>query len=399
MIKTFEYRLYSTVRQRRLLTACLAESRCLYNEMLQATEEHHENTGEFLFKYALTAQFKGRSGPHVPASTVEMLADRLDKALKRRIIQRGRGKRAGFPRFKGPNRWHSIQLRQWGKDVSFEEGRLKVPAKLGRNIKVKQHRPLGDEPKTAHLTLRADGHWYVLIVCDVEKLLSQPDRAIVGLDVGLKTFLADSEGNTVENPRHYRRSKKNLRRAQRKMCRRKKGSKRCNKAAREVAKIHLKIARQRKDFLHKVARRYADGYSTLVVEDLKVVGMVRNRCLASSIHDASWSKFIEILEYKAESVCARVVKVPARLTTQKCHGCNKVVPKPLSVRMHVCPHCGHAEDRDVNAARNFLSAWTGPSEANVTDSRERAPRSRLPLGSGVVTRPPVGKCAPGCTMP
>ena len=377
MIKTSEYRLYPNRCQRQLLIACLAESRRLYNEMLEQVQDHYAATGKFLFKYALCERFKGRGGEPVPASTLQTLADRLDKALKRFIECRSRGKPAGFPRFKSPNRWHTIQLRQWGKDASLREGRLKVPAKLGKSIKLKQHRPIEGEPKTAHLKLRADGHWYVLVVCDVGEVPpTRTDGAAVGLDVGLKVFLADSAGNMVENPRHYRSSQKKLRRVQRKMCRREKGSKRRKKAAREVAKTHLKIARQRKDFLHKVARKYAENYSTIVVEDLNVAGMVKNHHLASSIHDAGWSKFIEILEHKAESAGARVVKVPARFTTQECNGCHELVPKPPYVRVHLCPQCGYSEDRDVNAAKNILWARTGPSERNVTGCCERAPISR-----------------------
>jgi putative transposase len=346
--------------------ACLAESRRLYNEMIEQVQSHYAATGEFLFKYALCARFKVRGGEPVPACTLQALADRLDKALRRFLERRSQGKPAGFPRFKSPNRWHTIQLRQWSKDVYLREGRLKVPAKLGKSIKLKQDRPLEGEPKTAHLKLRADGHWYVLVVCDVgEAPPTRTGGAAVGLDVGLKKFLADSVGNTVENPRYYRRSRKKLRRVQRRTCRRQKGSKRRKKAA-----------RQRKDFLHKVARKYTENYATIFVEGLNVAGMVKNHHLASSIHDAGWSKFIEILEHKAESAGARVVKVSARFTTQECNRCHELVPKPLSVRIHLCPQCGYAEDRDVNAAKNNLVARTGPSERNVTGCCERAPRSR-----------------------
>ncbi len=134
-----------------------------------------------------------------------------------------------------------------------------------------------------------------------------------------------------------------------------------------MAKVHPKIARQRKDFLHKTARRYAEVYETIVVEDLNLAGMVKNRHLAKSIAEASWSKFVEILEQKAESAGARLVKVPAHFTTQQCGECRELVPKSPSVRIHTCPHCGHTADRDVNAAKNILQAWTGPSERNVAD--------------------------------
>jgi putative transposase len=378
MWRTFEYRLYPNRRQRELLMSCLIESRFLYNEMLAVVKDHYGQTGQFLFKYDLMSRFKGRGGSHVPASTVQTVADRLDKALKHFLARREHGKKVGFPRFKGPNRWHSITLRQWGRDASFKDGRLAVPKKLGSSLKLKLHRPFEGKPKRANLTLRADGKWYVLIVCDLGEPPTHGDGPAVGLDVGLKVFLADSNGTTVENPRYHVRSRKRLRRKQRALCRKNAGSKRRKKAARSVAKVHLKVARQRKDFLHKVARRYVDRYATITVEQLNVAGMAKNRHLASAIHDASWSKFVDILEGKAESAGSRVVKVSAHFTTQRCSNCRQLVPKSLSVRTHLCASCGHVENRDVNAAKNILLAWTGPSELNVTGCRERAPRSRLP---------------------
>ena len=220
--------------------------------MLEVVKDHHDETGGFFNRYDLTNRFKGRGGEHVPQSTVQTLANRLDKALKRFLHRRELGQKVGFPRFKSPNRWHYGS----GRDVFLdsETKRLHVPKKLGGRIKVKRHRPLEGTPKTAHLVLRADGHWYALIVCDLGEAPEKRDGSAVGLDVGLRVFLADSEGERVENPRCYRRSQKNLRRAQRKLCRRKKGSNRRMKAARHVAKRHLKIARQRKDHAHKTAR-------------------------------------------------------------------------------------------------------------------------------------------------
>ncbi len=336
----------------------MAESRHLYNEMLMASRSEYKATGKVLFKHQLTKLFKGRGGAHVPATTVQTLADRLDKALRRYLVSKKRGGTAGFPRFKSPNRWHSIHLRQYGKArdafLDTEGRRLRVPGKLGRAIKIKQHRPLEGVPKSAYLVLRADGKWYVLIVCELGARPTERNGLAVGIDVGLKVFLTDSDGGTVENPRHYRKAQRRLRRKQRALCRKKKGSKRRKKAARNVAKTHLKTARRRKDFQHKVAKRYVERYATIVVEDLNVAGMVRNRHLAKAINDASWFKFVEMLESEAERAGSRVVKVPARFTTQRCYTCGKLVPKPLSVRTHVCASCGHTEDRDLNAAKNIL---------------------------------------------
>jgi hypothetical protein len=149
---------------------CLMESRALYNEMLQTLKAQYEESATFPTKYDLTARFKGRGGEHVPAATVQTLADRLSKALKRYLHMKDLGVPVGFPRFKTPNRWHSIQLRQYApsRDVWLDDdgAHLHIPAKLGKLVKIKLHRPLEGTPVTAHLVLRADGHWYALIVCE-----------------------------------------------------------------------------------------------------------------------------------------------------------------------------------------------------------------------------------------
>jgi putative transposase len=376
-MRTFEYRLYPNCAQRQQLVACLAESRAIYNEMLAALKAQYETDGTFPSKYDLNLRFKGRGGESVPATTVQTLADRLSKALKRFLQIKDLGLPVGFPRFKTANRWHSIQLRQYEthRDVWLDEDgkHLHMPAKLGRLFKVKLHRPLAGTPVTAHLVLRADNHWYVLIVCETTpqdafgeahpaQVGTQVDtqagceHSAIGLDVGLKVFLADSEGGMVENPHHYRRGQKRLAHAQRTVSRRTQGSQRRRKASREVACKHLKTARQRRDFHFKTAKRYAERYSRICVEDLNVAGMARNHSLAKSIHDASWSAFLDILTDKAERAGHVVVRVPARFTTQKCSRCGEYVEKSLSVRTHLCPCCGLVEDRDVNAAKNILQA-------------------------------------------
>src|SRR5215208_1124986 len=272
MYLTFEYRLFTNRSQHKRLLSSLAESRLLYNEMLEMLKAHYQSSGKFLSRYDLTYRFKGHGGEHVPQSTVQTLADRLDKALKRFFRRKELGRRVGFPRFKSANRWHSIQLRQYGRGrdvfLDSETKRLHVPSKLGARLKVKQHRPLEGTPKTAHLVLRADGHWYVLIVCDIGDAPQKRKGDAIGLDVGLTHFVADSNGGAVENPRCFKKAQKRLRRAQRKAARRKRGSNRHRKASKEAAKQHLKIAR--------------------------------------AIADASWSAFKNILVLKAEEAGARV---------------------------------------------------------------------------------------------
>ena len=346
--------------------AGLVESRKLYNEMLLTMKQQYEEKGTFLSKYEMNVAFKGRGGEHIPASTVQMLSDRLSKALKRFLAAKQNNiPGVGFPRFKKPNRWHSIQLRQYKTDFQLApDGKhLTIPKKLGGSLKIKLHRPIAGTPKTAHLVLRADGHWYALIVCEMEPQTEHhPDSCEhpdIGIDVGLKSFLTDSEGHTVENPRFYHISHKTLRRKQRTMCRRKKGSHRKRKAARSTAQTHLKIKRQRRDHHFKVAKPYAQHYHHIVVEDLQIPNMLQNHRLAKSISDAGWGQFLAILTVKAENAGHRVVRVNPRFTSQKCSRCGEMVQKSLSVRTHVCPSCGYVEDRDVNAAKNILKV-AGP---------------------------------------
>jgi putative transposase len=343
------------------LMACLIESRGIYNAMLETVKAQYEREQTFPSKYDLEAAFKGQ-GEHVPATTVQMLADRLSKSLKRFLVAKKNSiPGIGFPRFKKPNRWHSIQLRQYGKDCYLPEDKehLIVPAKMGKSLKIKLHRPIEGTPKTVHLVLRADDHWYALIVCETDLHTDHEPTACehpdIGLDVGLKSFLTDSEGNTTANPRYYCKSQRTLRRKQRQMCRRKKGSHRRRKAAKSTAQTHLKINRQRRDFHFKVAKQYADTHAVIAVEDLTITNMVHNHHLAKSISDAGWGQFLDILTAKAESAGHRVVRVNPRFTSQKCFKCGEIVQKSVSVRTHICPSCGYIEDRDVNAAKNILN--------------------------------------------
>ncbi len=381
-MRTFEFRLFVNKEQFRLLIACLAASRTMYNGMLETVKAQYEQDGTFPSKYDLEKTFKGQ-GEHVPATSVQMLADRLTKSLKRFLAAKQNNlPGVGFPRFKKPNHWHSIQLRQYGKDCYLHEDKkhLIVPKKLGHVLKIKLHRPIEGTPKTVHLVLRADGHWYALIVCEVEPqhehVPSTCEHHDIGIDVGLKSFLTDSEGHMIENPRFYRTSQKTLRRKQRQLSRRKKDSHRRRKTAKNVAKTHLKINRQRRDHHFKTARPYAESYQRIVVEDLAICNMVKNHHLAKSIIDASWGAFLDILTAKAASAGHEVIRVNPRFTSQKCHQCGEIVQKSLSVRTHVCPFCGYVADRDVNAAKNILKAGAPPSDAKHPngDVSLRSPR-------------------------
>jgi putative transposase len=283
---------------------------------------------------------------------------RLDKTYRaffRRVQRGGRGKKAGFPRFKGQNRYHSITYKEYGNGVTLDNGVL-VLSKLGR-ICVHWSRPIEGMPKTVTITKEADG-WYVAISCAEVPTQRLPETGQeTGIDLGLASFATLADGTMIHNPRYYRKAEASLRRCQRRVARRKKGSNRRRKAVKLLAKAHQKIRRQRRDFHHKEARQLVEQYDTIYCEELRVRTMVKNHTLAKSISDAGWSAFLAILAFKAAGAGRRVVAVEPAYTSQRCSGpnCAEVIWKGLSVRWHECPGCGTSLHRDHYAALNILA--------------------------------------------
>lgn len=350
-MKTFEYRLRPNKMQTQVLVSVLIGTRQMYNNALAEWKQHFEATGEYLSLFRQDRGYNKETYPSLPAVVVDQTLKRLHRALDRFFKFRKRGDKCGFPRFKSAERWHSIEFRDATNALRgryFQAGKF-----CGGKIRAVVHRPLEGEFKFARIIGRPSG-WYLQCVCEVEpKPLSATGRAI-GLDMGIKSLVADSDGNTIPHPNHLKTELKNLAHSQRLLCRKTKGSHRRRKQVHVVARRHERIANRRKDFLHKLAKRYVDQYDTIVVEDLNIMSMVQNHHFARSISDASWNMFRQLLTSKAESAGRRVVVVPAYFTSQKCSRCGEYVEKSLSVRTHICPYCGLVEDRDINAAKNIL---------------------------------------------
>lgn len=208
--------------------------------------------------------------------------------------------------------------------------------------------------KRVRVVRRADGY-YVQFCIDTERREKrEPTFKTVGIDVGLNHFYTDSDGKTVPNPRHLRKSEKSLKRLSRRMSKTQKGSKNRAKFRNKLARKHLKVSRQRKDFAVKTARCVVKSNDLVAYEDLKVRNMVQNRHLAKSISDAAWTQFRQWVEYYGKVFGVVTVAVPPQYTSQNCSNCGKVVKKTLSTRTHTCSKCGHVQDRDHNAARNIL---------------------------------------------
>ncbi|MFF9803020.1 RNA-guided endonuclease InsQ/TnpB family protein [Streptomyces rochei] len=268
-------------------------------------------------------------------------------------------KRAKYPRFK--SRKKSRKSAEYtASGFRFRDGRLTL-AKMAEPLDIVWSRPLPDGAKPSTVTVSQDaaGRWFVSLLCEDPHVTPLPATdSAVGIDVGLEHLLTLSTGEKIANPRHERRDRDRLARAQRELSRKAKGDgANRRKARRKVARIHARIVDRRRDMLHKLTTRLVRENQTLVIEDLTVHNLVKNRTLARAIADASWSEFRSMLEYKAAWYGRQVIAVDRFFPSCRlCSACGTVRDKmPLSVRTWTCA-CGAVHDRDVNAAKNLLAA-------------------------------------------
>jgi len=357
MRKTYKFRLLGNKAMFVKADAWLCLCRCLYNTALsQRISIYRQNKGnvscydQINQLPELKREFPEYYG--MSSHTSQDVIERLDKAYSSffRRIKSGNGK-SGFPRFKGKDRYDSFTLKDTGWKL---EGKYLIINKIGR-FKLRLSRDIEGNIKSINIRRESD-KWYVCFNCDgvSEKKLPKLDNQI-GLDVGVKSFLVDSEGVAIGNPKYFSKAEGSLRIMQRTLSRRKKGSNRRKDARILVSKAHGKIKNQRNDFLHKLANRYIDNYGTLVFEDLNIMGLVRNHNIAKSIMDAGWGKFYELCAYKAEEAGRQVIRIPRfEPTSKKCSQCGAVNHElKLSDRTWVCQSCGVLHDRDYNAAKNI----------------------------------------------
>ncbi|WP_341730930.1 transposase [Microcoleus sp. EPA2] len=281
----------------------------------------------------------------------------------------------GFPRFKKHETHGSVEYKTCGwvlsddrRNITFSDGFKAGSFKLWgtRDLHFYQNSQI----KRVRVVRRADGY-YVQFCIDVERNEKrEPTGRTIGLDVGLTHFYTDSDGNTIENPRHLRKSERSLKKLNRRLSRTQKSSKNRDKARNRLSRKHLKVSRRRKDFAVKLARCVVQSNDLVAYEDLSVRNMVRNKKLSKSISDAAWTAFRNWVEYFGKVFGVATVAVPPHYTSQNCSNCGKVAKKLLSQRTHICPHCGFVLDRDWNAARNILElglrtvGHTGTSNAS-----------------------------------
>jgi putative transposase len=366
--KTFKYKLKPTAEQERELERVLMLCRRLYNVAMEqriiAWQRCHVSVSRFEQEAELKdirAEFTEYAAIH--SHVLQDVLARLDRTYQAFFRRVQRGEKAGSPRFKGRDRYHSFTFKEYGNGVRLDNACL-VLSKIGR-IAARWSRPLEGTPKTVTLCREADG-WYVTISCaEVAVKPLSLTGVDTGIDLGLESFATLADGSQIANPRLFRVAERHLRRAQRRVSRRVKGSHRRKRAVHLVTRAHQRVRRTRADFHHKTALALVRQYDTISHEDLQTANLVKNHQLAKSISDAGWGAFLSILSFKAAEAGKAVVAVPPAYTSQTCAGCGVLVHKGLSVRWHLCPDCGTSLHRDHNAALNILRWGTDRSAAGL----------------------------------
>ncbi len=379
--RAYKYRVYPTKEQEARLIRWESALRFLWNlaheqRLLGLARPKGERKYYSAFDQMLDLKELCKNAPwlaDVPRGVCTQLLQFLDKAWRscfNRLARTPRWKRKGQDIISiwepGSQRWR------------LNGSTLRFP-KLG-NLRVVQHRPL--EGRRTSCILKKDGdQWFAIINCEV----TIPDpiqqaEPVVGLDRGVVAVVADSDGNVIQNPRFFERSKERLARLQRNVSRKRKGSSNQKKAQLMVMRLHRRVRRQREWLLHQVSSRYSKSHGVVVIEDLRVNNMVHtNHGLSRSIFDSGWSMLESQLSYKLKEAGGTIVKVNPAYTSQTCSACGCVDPlSRVSQSLFRCTSCGFECNADVNAAINIKGRWR-PSAQPVEGSRQRAPlRSRKP---------------------
>jgi len=354
--RAYKYRFMPTSEQAHNLACTFGCCRVVYNWALKrrtvAWFEHGQRVTYNDLSHALT-ELKKQEGTQwlqeVSSVPLQQSVRHVEKAMVNFFE-----KRAKYPNYK---KKHKKQSATYVNTAFVWNGSTLTLAKQKEPLTIVWSRPLPDGARPSNVTVTKDkaGRYFISLLVEEEREKLPPIDKAIGIDVGLKSFLTTSDGETIDNPKYYARYEKKLAKLQRKQAKKKKGSKNRNKARVKVARLHAKIADTRRDLQHQLSTRLVHENQVICVETLAVKNLLKNHCLAKAIADVGWSEFMRQLEYKAAWYGRTVVKIDRFEPTSKtCHCCGWLkTDLTLEDRMFVCQDCGNVTDRDYNAACNI----------------------------------------------
>ena len=362
----YNYRLYPTPGQRSALARAFGCARVVFNDGLRARQEAYQAGRPYITDSELSARLTAAKATPERAWLGEVSAVILQQALAdlntayRNFFASIRGVRKGLkiepPRFK--SRKDHRQAVRFTANARFKVlpgGKLRLP-KIG-DVPVRWSRELPSEPSSVTVIRDSAGRYFASFVIETAPGTLSEAKPVIGIDLGLTHFAVLSDGRKIASPQFLRRAENKLRRAQQALSRKEKGSRNRDKARVKVARAHARVADARREFHHQLSTALIRDSQAVAVEDLAVNGLARTR-LAKSVHDAGWSGFVSMLEYKARLYGREFHRIGRFIpTSQTCSACGtKDGPKPLHVRTWQCQRCGAWLDRDVNAAVNVAKA-------------------------------------------
>lgn len=355
--KVVQVRLYPSLDQQTQLAQTFGCARWWWNYALNKSIETYKETGKGLSRVALN----GFLPELKKAEETAWLADCYSQVLQATTLNLTTAyknffeKRAGFPKFKSK---HGKQSIQYPQNVKIVDTSVKLPGNIGI-VKAKIHRPIEGKIKTVTVSKTPSGKYLASILTEVEgEHPTKTEGKIYGIDLGLKHFAVVTDGEKVskyDNPKHLAKHERNLKRKQKKLARKQKGSNSRNKYRKVVAKVYERVSNSRLDFLHKLSYKLVSDSQAVIVENLHVKGMVCNHKLAKAISDVGWGTFTNFLAYKLARIGAKLVEIDRWFPSSKlCSNCfYQIGEMPLDVREWTCPHCNTYHDRDANAAQNI----------------------------------------------
>jgi len=351
--KAYKYRIYPNTEQKAFFAKCFGCVRFFYNKSLTDMNEIYKSTGKF--KNITPASYKE---DYSFLKEVDSLALSNAQLNRNAAFKSFFSHRSGFPKFKSKRNNQSYTTNMVYENIKLSDSGRYISLPKCPRIRIKKHRDFIGTIKSITISKTTDEKYYISLLVEEETKPMEPTGKMIGLDLGIKDLIVDSNGHKYKNHKYLTKSENKLAKEQRKLSKMVKGSSNRNKQRIKVARLHKHIQNQRNDYLHKLSKSIIDENQIICIESLSVKDMMSDSKLARNIFDVSWSRFVSMLIYKADWYGRKVIKVPSTYpSSQLCSKCGykNSLTKDLAIRKWTCPKCGSIHDRDINAAKNILS--------------------------------------------